>query len=117
MGDAPGRFGQYPTGEGDITDVGRRQQIAVAAWVLGWLGGPLPAMLVLLVTRPERGTFRRLVTAAVWFWSAVVVAAILLVLVAGRDEVGPLLVGWGVISVVALVVTALAIRRALDRIT
>lgn len=111
----PGRWGEYATDDGDVTDVGRRQQVAVAVWVLGWLGGPLPALVALLVTRPAPGTYRRLLVAASWFWSVAAASSVALVVVA-RDEPGWLAMGWAVLSATGLVVTAVAIRSALRSI-
>jgi hypothetical protein len=111
----PRHLGEYPVADGAITDVGRQQQVAVAAWVLGWLAGPVPALLALLVTRPGPGAYRRLLAAAAAFWVAVVVLAGLLLATTPVPTVR-LWVGWAALSVVALVATALAVRRALRRI-
>ena len=45
----------------------RNRQLAAAAWILGWIGGPFPAVVILLATRPTGWTHRLVVTAAV-FW-------------------------------------------------
>lgn len=107
-------LGEYPTRDGDVTDIGRRQQITVAVWVLGWLGGPVPALVALLVTQPPRGPWRRSWFAAAGFWA--VMAALGVVLVAWTaDEAAMLAVAWVGFGLVALVVPAIAIRRALRR--
>lgn len=106
------RLGDYPTEGGDITAAGRSEQVVVAAWVLGWLGGPLPALMALVVTRPAPGRRRRMMLAAVWFWMAVPTAAIGIVVLA-RDHVGWLVAGWATLAVAALTATAVAVARTL----
>lgn len=108
----PGPLGEYPTVDGDVSDVGRRQQVAVAVWILGWLGGPLPALMALVVTRPGPGSYRRLLVAAAAFWTTAALLAVALVVGAG-DRTGRLVVGWSALSLVGLAATALAIRRSL----
>lgn len=110
--DESGRLGAYPTGDGDITDVGRRRQIVVAAWVLGWLGGPVPALIALVVTRPAAGSFRRQQIAAACFWAGAALAAVILLVVLS-DRSGWFVVGWVMWSATCLIVTAVAISRAL----
>lgn len=109
----PGRLGSYPTIDGDVTVGGRRQQVAVAAWVLGWLGGPIPALLALAVTRPPRSHLRSTLIGALVFWAAL--STTMVVVVVGLDG-WSLAIAWSGLSVVALAVTALAVRHALRRV-
>lgn len=110
--DESGRLGAYPTGDGDITDVGRRRQIVVAAWVLGWLGGPLPALMAIVVTRPAAGSFRRQLIAATCFWAGAALSALILLVVLS-DQSSRLVVCWATWSATCLIVTAVAVSRAL----
>ena len=105
----------YPTEGGAPTDAGRRQQIVVAAWVLGFLAGPLPA-LVALIVRPGRGTYRRLLVVAVFFWTAVVLLSGVLIATAIAQEAMWPMIGWVALLFVALVATAVAVRVALQRV-
>jgi hypothetical protein len=106
----------YPTEGGAVTDVGRRQQIAVAVWVLGWLSGPIPAVAALIVRR-GRGTYRRLLVAAAVFWTAFVAIGSALVAIAMRTSSTRPMLGWVVLVAVAVVASALAVRTALRKIT
>lgn len=46
----------------------RDRRIAAAAWILGWIGGSLPAVAILIATRTPRWS-RQLVRAAAVFWT------------------------------------------------
>jgi hypothetical protein len=106
----------YPTEDGDVTDVGRQQQIVVAVWVLGWLSGPIPAIVALLVRRGH-GTYRRLLVLAVVFWTAFVAIGSALIAGAVRTSSMQPMIGWAVLVAVAAVASALAVRTAVHRIT
>jgi hypothetical protein len=47
----------------------RDRQIAAAAWILGWIGGPVPAIAMLAIVDSPRWS-RRLIVAAALFWAA-----------------------------------------------
>jgi hypothetical protein len=111
----PGRRGSYPVDDGDVTVVGRHQQVVVAVWVLGFMAGPLPALIALMV-RPGRGVYHRLVVAAAWFWSVAVVVAIGSVWLAAERGSMWFMAGWIAASFAGLVASGLAIRVALRAI-
>ena len=62
----------------------RDRQITAAAWILGWIGGPLPAIAMLVVVDSPRWS-RRLIGAAAVFWAIMwaVFGALAYVAVAG----------------------------------
>jgi len=105
----------YPVDDGDITVVGRLQQIVVAVWILGFMAGPLPAIVALLV-RPGRGTYRRLVVAAAVFWSLAVVVGAASVWLAVRTGSMWFMAGWVGAAVTGFVAIGVAIWLALHRI-
>jgi hypothetical protein len=110
-----GARGTYPVDDGDVTVVGRHQQVVVAVWILGFMAGPLPAIIALLV-RPGRGVYHRLVVAAAWFWSvAVVVGGISVWLAVERESVW-FMAGWVAMLVAGFVASGLAVRTAMRRI-
>jgi hypothetical protein len=92
----------------------RNRQIAAAAWILGWIGGPLPAVAMLLVTRTPRWS-RRLIGAAAVFWTAMWSVLLALVYLEASGEVAAFAVWWVVAVVVAFGTTLAATRVALRR--
>lgn len=110
-----GARGTYPVDDGDVTVVGRHQQIVVAVWVLGFMAGPLPAVIALLV-RPGRGVYHRLVVRAAWFWSAAVVVGAISVWLAVERETVWFMAGWVAMLLAGFVASGLAVRAALRQI-
>jgi len=101
--------------DGDITVVGRHQQVVVAVWVLGFMAGPLPAVIALFV-RPGRGLYHRLIVTAAWFWAIASVVAIGSVWLAVEQESLWFMAGWIVAAVLGFVATGVAIYVALNEI-
>ncbi|HSM67905.1 MAG TPA: hypothetical protein VK860_16480 [Ilumatobacteraceae bacterium] len=92
----------------------RNRQIAAAAWILGWIGGPLPAAAMLLVTRTPPWS-RQLVRAAAIFWT-VMWAVFVGLFAAGVRGAVPAFAAWWIGAVViALAATAGAARIAFRR--
>lgn len=95
-------------------DNDRERQLAAAAWILGWIGGPLPALIMLLATG-DRTWSRRYIVGAAVFWTGTVVAfAVLLVVAAGDDGAASTVAFVGAV-LVALGVTAAAAMSAARR--
>lgn len=111
----PSRSPSYPVDDGDVTVVGRSRQVVVAVWILGYMGGPLPAVVALLV-RPGRGTYHRLLVGAAWFWSVAFVVMAASIALAIELESMWFMAGYVVVLLAGLVATALAIRTSLRRI-
>jgi hypothetical protein len=84
----------------------RNRQIAAASWILGWIGGPLPAILILLVVRPS-GWTRRLVVAAAVFWLLTWGAFYALIYVGSTEDV-PFFGLWWMLAVVLALVGTIA---------
>lgn len=92
----------------------RNRQIAAAAWILGWIGGPLPAVAMLLVTKTPPWS-RRLVRAAAVFWTFMWMVFVGL-FAAGVNDAIPAFAAWWIAAVVvALVATFAAARIAFRR--
>lgn len=113
--DVSSRPPSYPIDDGDVTVIGRHRQVVVAVWVLGFMGGPLPALLALVV-RPGRGTYHRLVVAAAWFWSAAAVVGAVSVYLALSRESAWYMIGWVVVLVAGLVASGIAVHMSTHRI-
>jgi hypothetical protein len=92
----------------------RNRQIAAAAWILGWIGGPLPAVAMLVVTRTPRWS-RRLVVGAAVFWSVTWLLLLGLVFAEARGDVPAFPVWWIAAILIALGATIYATRVALRR--
>ena len=92
----------------------RNRQIAAAAWILGWIGGPLPALVMLLATDTPPWS-RRLIRAAAVFWTITWVLLIGLVSVEFATGVPGFTLWWIAVVVVAFASTAAAARAALRR--
>lgn len=92
----------------------RNRQIAAAAWILGWIGGPLPAAAMLLVTDTPRWT-RRLIRAAAAFWTLVWAVLIGLLFAEVTGDVPGFAAWWIAAVVVALAATVVAARVAYRR--
>lgn len=92
----------------------RNRQIAAAAWILGWIGGPLPALAMLLVTRTPPWS-RRLIGAAAVFWTVTWSVLLTLVYLEARGDVPAFALWWVVAVVVAFAATVVATRIALRR--
>jgi hypothetical protein len=92
----------------------RNRQISAAAWILGWIGGPLPAVAMLVATDTPPWS-RRLIRAAAAFWT--VMWAVLLGLVVGEvtGDVPAFAIWWIGAVVIALAATATAARVAFRR--
>jgi hypothetical protein len=86
-----------------------RRQLAVAGWVLGPVGGPLPVIAMLLVVRPIGATRRHLVRAAV-VWTAAAIVAGALLWMGAQDELPHFAVWWIAYLSVTAVVAALGVR-------
>ena len=92
----------------------RNRQIAAAAWILGWIGGPLPAVAMLLVTNTPPWS-RRLVRAAAVFWTFMW-AVFFGLFYAGVNGAVPAFAAWWIGAVViALAATFAAVRIAFRR--
>lgn len=110
------RFGRsYPVDDGAITVVGRLQQVVVAVWILGFMAGPLPALIALIV-RPGRGLYHRLVVIAAWFWTIASAIAIGSVWLAVERRSLWFMAGWVGAAVVGFIATGIAIVVALRKI-
>lgn len=92
----------------------RNRQLAAAAWILGWIGGPLPAVAMLLVTRTPPWS-RRLIEAAAVFWTVMWSVLLALVYFEASGDVPAFAVWWVVAVVVAFGATLAATRVALRR--
>lgn len=92
----------------------RNRQIAAAAWILGWIGGPLPAVAMLIATDTPQWS-RRLIRAAAVFWT--VMWAVLVGLVAAEvsSDVPAFAAWWIAVVVLALAATVVAARVAFRR--
>jgi hypothetical protein len=92
----------------------RNRQLAAAAWILGWVGGPLPAVAMLLVTRTPPWSRRLMVGAAV-FWAAMWVVFFVLVALEVSGSVPAFAVWWIAAILLAFGATIAATRLALRR--
>lgn len=92
----------------------RNRQIAAAAWILGWIGGPLPAVGMLLVTKTPRWS-RRLIGGAAVFWSVMWFVLFALVFAEASGDLTAFTTWWIGAILVALASTAIATRVALRR--
>jgi hypothetical protein len=92
----------------------RNRQIAAAAWILGWIGGPLPAVAMLVATATPPWS-RRLIRAAAVFWTVMWAVLIGLVVAEVTGEVSAFAVWWIGAVVVALAATIIAARIAFRR--
>jgi hypothetical protein len=90
----------------------RDRQITAAAWILGWVGGPLPAIVMLLVVDSPRWS-RRLIGAAAVFWTVIWAGFGALAFVAATGEFTVFAWLWVGVVIVAFVGTALGARAAL----
>lgn len=90
----------------------RRRQLAAAAWILGWIGGPVPAVVIRLVAARE-GWARRHATWAAAFW-LVMWAYLITLLVVARDAdlFAVLWIGSIVVALAVTIVGALSAARA-----
>lgn len=92
----------------------RNRQIAAAAWILGWIGGPLPAVVMLLVTRTPPWS-RRLIGAAAVFWTVMWSVLLALVYLEADGDVPAFAAWWVAAIAVAFGTTLAATRVALRR--
>ncbi len=92
----------------------RDRQIAAAAWILGWIGGPLPAVAILLATETPRWS-RRLIRAAAGFWTLMWAVLIGLLVAEVTGDVPGFAAWWIAAVVVALGATVVAARVAYRR--
>jgi hypothetical protein len=92
----------------------RNRQIAAAAWILGWIGGPFPALAMLLATNSPRWS-RRLIVAAAVFWTVTWFVLLALVVAEARGDVPAFAAWWVGAILVAFCVTVAATRLALRR--
>jgi hypothetical protein len=95
----------------------RNRQLAAAAWILGWVGGPFPAVAILLATRSPRWS-RRLVGAAAVFWTVTWSVLLGLVYLEASGDV-PAFAAWWIAAIVlafgaTVAATRLALRRSED---
>lgn len=93
----------------------RNRQVAASAWILGWIGGPLPAIVILLAARPS-GWSRRLVRHAAVFWALMWGVLYGLISTGARADVPMFWLWWVLAVAVALVGTiggaVAAVRRS-----
>lgn len=91
----------------------RDRQFAASGWILGFIGGPLPAIFVYLVVDRQSWSRRFAVWAAVyWAFAWVVISGSLALAVSDTiDGAWPRFVAMGTV-VVSLIVVAAAARRA-----
>lgn len=87
-----------------------QRQLAAAAWILGWIGGPIPAIVMLLVTGREGWWARRHIAWAAVFWA--VMWGVLFMLVAFTRDAGVFQALWISAVVFALVVTMIGAYSA-----
>ena len=92
----------------------RDRQLAAAAWILGWIGGPVPAVAILIVTRTPSWS-RQLVWAAAAFWTAMWAVLIALLVAEVSGDVPAFAVWWIGAVVLALGATVAATRVAVRR--
>jgi hypothetical protein len=92
----------------------RNRQIAAAAWILGWIGGPLPAVAMLIATDTPQWS-RRLIRAAAVFWAVMWAVLIGLVVAEVSGDVPAFSVWWIGAVVVAFAATVIAARVAFRR--
>jgi hypothetical protein len=92
----------------------RNRQLAAAAWILGWIGGPLPALAMLLVTRTPSWS-RRLIVGAASFWAAMWLVFFALVYLEVSGDVPGFAAWWIAAIVLAFGATVIATRTALRR--
>jgi hypothetical protein len=92
----------------------RNRQIAAAAWILGWIGGPLPAVVMLVATDTPPWS-RQLIRAAAVFWTVMWAVFIGLVVAEVTGDVSAFAVWWIGAVVVALAATVIAARLAFRR--
>jgi hypothetical protein len=92
----------------------RNRQIAAAAWILGWIGGPLPAVAMLIATDTPPWS-RRLIRAAAVFWTAMWAVLIGLVVAEVSGDVPAFAIWWIGAVVIALAATVIAARVAFRR--
>lgn len=109
-----GRTRSMPSNDRVSSAEDRNRQIAAAAWILGWIGGPLPAVAMLLVTKTPPWS-RRLVRAAAVFWT-IMWAVFFGLFYAGVSGAVPAFAAWWIGAVViALAATFTAARVAYQR--
>ena len=92
----------------------RNRQIAAAAWILGWIGGPLPAVVMLLVT-DTRPWSRRLIRIAAVFWTVAWAVLLGLFYVEIDSGVPGFTAWWITVVVLAFAATVAGARAALRR--
>lgn len=95
-------------------DNDRIRQYAAAGWILGFVGGPLPAVFAFAVARPGAWSRRYSVAAAVYWTIAWLLIFGSLALAVRWDRQWPFAVTIGVI-LISLVVVAAAAHRAAAR--
>jgi hypothetical protein len=105
-----------PTNPGDgVTPAeDRNRQIAAAAWILGWIGGPLPAVAMLVATDTPDWS-RRLIRAAAVFWTVTWAVLVGLVMAEVGGDVPAFALWWIGAIVIALTATVVAARVAFRR--
>jgi hypothetical protein len=97
---------------GRAVDDDRERQLAVAGWFLGWIGGPLPALVILLATR-NRTWSRSYNRAAAIFWT--VTSIVLSVSLANVTDARAAAATVFIASVVAALAVTIAVAVAAAR--
>lgn len=92
----------------------RDRQLAAAAWILGWIGGPFPALAILMITDGP-GWSRQLVRDAAVFWTIMWAVLLGLLYAELTTDVPAFAALWTGVVVIALAVTFVAARMALRR--
>ncbi len=92
----------------------RDRQLTAAAWILGWIGGPLPAVAILITTDGPTWS-RRLTREAAVFWTGAWAALLGLLWIELTVGVPAFAAWWIAVVVIAFVVTVVATRMALRR--
>lgn len=92
----------------------QHRQVAAAAWILGWIGGPFPALMIWLVVRPSSWT-RSLVVAAAVFWTAMWSAFVGVLYAAASTDSALVWLWWVLTVLVAFTGTAIGVSIAVRR--
>jgi len=97
----------------------QHKRSALVAWLGGFLAGPLPAAVVMILERHDRDTWHyRRVTEATVFWTILVLAWASVVVVDIGFRSGPngvFFAGWGLTVALALSATAYSVVRIVRR--
>lgn len=88
----------------------RERQMALGAWILGWIGGPIPGAAMLFVLGRESWA-RRHVAVAVAFWAALAVVWAGVVVTVEAPAQAWVWIGLAIVAVVGTASGAIAALR------